>query len=258
MLDRFRQAGTMVTNRYSVPWIDQASRDPFLESVDIARGVFQHFEHLANCAEFVPGIAGQACHDRLLEILEELIVDNTAAGLFCQSDIPNLALCSTPQQFMTAAMNFGFLTRLYLNYGDAVGPLGLGLSRHARSYYDWGMATLANGTTLDLFADWAAVMECPLTAGGTQITSCTWIQIDGGNLLGHNRPHSVAMLLMGHAIDPSLDLCQVARSAFDDPSLTDYWYDMFVEGSGWYKGVSQMMQLAVFGIGGTDVCSDPP
>ena len=106
----------MLVDRYSIPWVDQTLRDPFVNGVDTTRQNWQHFEMLANCAEFVPGPQGAACSSRLDEIVTELATDNLSAGPMCAGDIPSPTQCFTPQQFMINSMMHGFFMRVWLNW----------------------------------------------------------------------------------------------------------------------------------------------
>ena len=58
----------------------------------------------------------------------------------------------------------------------------------------------------------------------------------------------VALLLMAHDIDPSVNLRTVARQAFDAPELPSMWDD-FRSDAGYWKGAAQMLQGMVFGVG---------
>ena len=257
---RFTQQGQMVLDRYSVPWADQGLRDFWTQRVSPERGILQHFENLANCAEFSPGANGALCHSHLLDLLEELVADNFAAGIFCQGDAPSPTVCSQPQQFMQAAMMHGFFTRMLYNYGHIGHPLSSGLrallTTSARVYYEQGMSHLAGGPDIDVAGPWAALLECGLTGGGTGVGICTWLaNSDGTNLLETNKPQSLAALFVAHELDPSVELCPVASQALESPWLLQRWSNYF--GNGWWKGSSQMMQDAVFALGGYETCRSP-
>lgn len=253
--DRFAQAGRMVAGRYGVP---QGDREQYVSEVDVTRQVIQHFEMLANCAEFVPGAQGQACHDRLQQVIGELAQDNLRAGLMCQGDVPVANNCGQPQKFMQNALMYPFFHRYLLNYGDvAGGRIAAALVGDPVNYYDYGMPKLVDGVTVDVNADWASILDCTLTAGGTQVQGCAWVQNGDGDLLWPNKAHTVALMLMAHELDPSIGLCAVARAALDHPSITVGWGDYLANDPGWWKGAAQMMQAMVFGVGGYDVCADP-
>ena len=255
---RFTQQGHMVLDRYSVPWADQNLRDFWTQRVSPERGIIQHFENLANCAEFSPGPDGTSCHERLLELIDELIDENFATGLFCQGDQPSTTVCSQPQQFMQSAMMHGFVVRMLLNYGrtspDREAALERLLTESARVYYEQGMTKVGAGPEIDVAGPWAALLECTLLGGGTSVGNCTWLaNSDGTNLLEVNKPHTLTALFVAHAIDPSVQLCHVARNALEQPWLLERW-DNYL-GNGWWKGSSQMLQDAVFALGGYDTCA---
>jgi hypothetical protein len=252
MRDRFTQAGRNLVARYDIPKSMEAMRDPFVNQVDISRQVIQHFEMLANCAEFAPGQDGADCHNKLLELMDELATDNLAAGIMCQGDIPSASNCDQPQQFMQAALMYLFFHRIYSNYGDVGGLLEQALIDGPRIYYEQGMDKLPDGVTPDLNGVWAALLSCPLSGG--MVGSCTRLQNGDGDLLAHNKPHTLAMLLMADALDPGLGYCDLVRAVYDDPSLPGFWSGTHFNAAGWWKGVDQMMQGAVFGVGLYDTC----
>ena len=252
---RFAQAGRMVAARYGAP---PGEREPFVSEIDVSRQVIQHFEMLANCAEFVPGAQGQACHDRLLEVVGELAQDNLRAGLMCEGDEPDPAACAQPQKFMQNALFYPFFHRYLLNYGDvAGGRIAAALAGDPLNYYEQGMPKLGDGVSVDVGADWASILDCALSAGGTQVQGCAWVQNGDGDLLWPNKAHTVALMMMAHELDPSIGLCAVARAALDDPAITAGWGDYLANDAGWWKGSAQMVQSMVFGVGGYDVCADP-
>jgi hypothetical protein len=69
-----------------------------------------------------------------------------------------------------------------------------------------------------------------------------------------NRPHTLAVMLMAHELEPKLRLCAVAKTLLDDPAVLDFWTDYTSAGPGWMKGTAQMMQSMVFGVGVRDQC----
>ena len=288
--DRFGQAGQTVIDRYD-PSIPEADREAFVNAVNITRQVIQHFEMLANCAEFVPGARGQACQDRLHELVAELARDNLAAGVFCQGevdfgmglngDIPGPpasppSQCYSPQQFMTNALMYPFFHRYWSNYRHAqdadvlntATAVRRALVEMPRALYTGGpggpVPPLEQDGNGDLvpFGDWASILDCTMDPGGTTLVSCVTAD-DGGPLfmLNQNQPHTVALLLMAHDIDPAVGLCEVSRTAYDDPDLTGSPGDggtFDVVGhfnqAGWWKGVAQMLQGVHFGLGIYDTC----
>ena len=107
---------------------------------------------------------------------------------------------------------------------------------------------------------WWNRMECPLTDGGRTVVTCERANDPGADalMLGPNKPHTVGTLLLAHALDPQIRLCEVAQKALDDPNLLAGWDDYFVSGVGWTKGTSQMVQSMAFAIGLAETCHDPP
>ncbi len=284
MRERFRHGGQMILDRYSVPWnpadpgntsdpsqlATQTDRDLFFNAVMPVRGNFQHFELLANCAEFVPGSVGEACDQRLHEILAELANDNLRAGLICQDDVPVDDVCDLPQTFMTNAMMLHFLLRYYGNYGDVQNLAGEGtLSRTLGelmvTFYEQGMDQRPGGGP-DAAGDWAYALGCGLTNGGTQVGTCTRRDTgDGLAMYAANKPHTVALGLIGTGIDPQAGLCSTSRRLLDelfaglDPLANPYGpLDGFADGTGgWWKGSSQAAQMLVYAVAGYDRCADP-
>ena len=284
MRARLRHGGQMLLDRYSVPWnpadpgntsnpnqlATQTDRDVFFNAVMPVRGNFQHFELLANCAEFVRGSVGAACDQRLGEIMDELANDNLRAGLICQDDVPVDDVCDLPQTFMTNAMMYHFLLRYYLNYGDVQNLAGEAtLSRTLGElmvhFYEQGMDQRPSGGP-DSAGDWAYALGCDLTDGATQVATCTRRNTgDGLAMFGANKPHTVALGLIGTQLDPSAGLCQTSRRLFDelfanlDPATNPYGpLADFADGTGgWWKGSNQAAQMLVYAVGGYQGCADP-
>ncbi len=253
--DRFGHAGRTVVDRYDVPWVDQDQRDPFVNGVDLGRGPIQHFEHLANCAEFVPGQLGEDCQAKLEEIVTELVHDNLSSGVLCGEDVPAGNPCSTPQQFMLNAHIYHLFHRVHANYGDVGGLLRRALVESPRAFYTWAIPRLGDGVSIDTGSDWPGGMDCTLTPDRLGVVSCAgWIGSDP--TFFENKPHTVALLLMAHELDPSIGLCLVAKDALDQLAADDAFGGYLANDAGWFKGSAQMMQAMVFAAGGYDVCSD--
>jgi hypothetical protein len=267
LLERFGAQGRTVIFRYDIPRAQQLDREQFVDRVNLDRGPMQHFEGLANCAEFVPGPAGLACRSKLTELLHELAHDNLAAGVVCGADVPtgtdcSMAAGSGAQQFMVNSMFYPFLLRMLLNYGDIVhDDDGASVLRRAlidmpRHYLQYGLNNAMTGSQIDVNGQWAEGLACTLAAGGRAVLDCQHEQIEGGNLFFPNRPHTVALLLMSEWLDPAPTLCGLARQALQDmfpgpdpgdPDGMGPWFG-YANG-GWWKGASQAMQSTVFGVG---------
>ena len=260
--DRFAQAGRTVVLRYDIPKADEIFREEFVSQVDITRQVIQHFIMLANCAEFVPGAQGQQCHDKLMELLVELGEDNLRAGIMCQGDVPAANSCFTPQQFMQNSLIYGFFHRTYLNYGDPSpsGSIARALVEAPLNLYAFGLEKQADGESLVAQGDWAAAMECDLTAGGTEVDSCQPSPDSDNNFFMYapTLPHTAALLLMAHELDPGIELCEIVQEVYEDPDLFAGWGEFLGNESGWWKGAAQMMQSVVFGVGLYDTCDTMP
>ena len=253
--DRFGHAGRTVIDRYDVPWQDQEDRDPFVNGVDLGRGPIQHFEHLANCAEFVPGQLGVDCQARLEEIVNELAGDNLSSGVLCGEDVPAAGPCGTPQQFMMNAHIYHFFHRYHANYGDVAGLLRRALVESPRAFYTWAIPKLGDGVSIATGPDWPGGMDCTLTPDRMDVVSCAgWVGSDPTFL--ENKPHTLSLLLMAHELDPAIGLCQIARDALDQLVAADAFAGNLANGAGWWKGSAQMLQAMVFAAGGYDVCSE--
>jgi hypothetical protein len=254
--DRFEQAGNTVINRYDIPQANQGAREQWVSQVDLTRQVIQHFEMLANCAEFVPGSIGNGGHSKLVEIVTELAQDNLSAGVMCAGDVPAGTTCWTPQQFMQNALMYNFLHRYYRNYGDAAGNLRRALIEIPLRLYEHGLQKQADGVSLVANGNWAAGMRYTLSQDRTQVLAGTPAQDSDGNFFMYNptRPHTAALLLMAHELDPTTGLCAIVKATYDDPVHTAGWSEFMGNGSGWWKGSAQMMQNMVFGVGLYDIC----
>lgn len=260
--DRFRQAGLTMVERYDIPKSMEAERDLYFNQVVPSRGVLQHFEMIANCAQFVPGDAGATCRERLDDLVAELVEDNLSHGVMCSSDIPSESSCWTPQTFMQASMHFAFFVRIQRAIGDPTGgELASALAEIAHNYYVWGLDTAPDGAiATGLGSTWAAGLECDLAPGG--VSACA-VSPDGeGNTSVYlpTRPQMLALMLIGHDLDPSVGgagLCDVYRAAYDAPAIHQaaVW-TWFHEGAGYWKGSNQALQSLVFGVGLYDTCAD--
>ena len=282
--DRFAQAGQTVVDRYD-PQIPEANREEFVNVVNVTRQVMQHFEMLANCAEFVPGARGQQCHDRLLDVVGELSTDNLAAGILCQGQIgagsngeisgpPNLPTqCYTPQQFMQSSLMVPFLHRFWSNYRHSTHAALQAIAQRvqravvesARVLYQETLEH--NGGSLVAQGNWPAGLDCTLNADGTAVVSCDPSPDSDNNLFTYlfSQPQTAALFLMAHDLDPSLEACQAVKAVYDTPTFVGApgmggSFDSVghFEPVGWWKGVSQMMQTVPFGLGLYDVCTDSP
>ena len=191
---RFAQAGSNIAGRYVD---DPSARELFVSERNITRQVIQHFALLANCAEFVPGAEGQACHDKLQNIFEELAVDNLSAGVLCQRDDPatgyawgsfaleaaNPTTCGVPQQFMQNALMLPLFHRIHLNYGDIGGSLRRALWGAPWNFYVNGSAlpivdrpqvadAARPAIRVEDAAPWTNVLQYTLTSARTDVASC--------------------------------------------------------------------------------------
>ena len=72
-----------------------------------------------------------------------------------------------------------------------------------------------------------------------------------------NTPHTLALLLVAHQLDPSIGLCAIARAAMDEVTAARALDGYLSEGAGWFKGSSQVFQGLVFGVGAYEICADP-
>lgn len=251
-VERFSASGAMLVNRYGIPRAQQGSRDPFISSISIQRQKVQHFEMLANCAEFVPGTVGASCHARLMEILSELVQDNLSAGVLCVADVPQGTDCIVDQQFMQNALHLPFLHRVWRNYRDTLPPsvasaLHRTLIEAPRQYLAYGMARGAGGS-IDSNGAWWAQMRCTLDATRTQVLSCADASSTfGSEFYSQNYPHTLSWLLAAQALSPGgPGSCARLLTALDeqlpggsDTGFVGYYVN---NGSGWWKGASQVMQ----------------
>ncbi|MEL7061094.1 MAG: hypothetical protein AAGN46_13820 [Acidobacteriota bacterium] len=281
---RLEQAGREMDDRYDVPRPQEAMRECFVNQVDLTRQVIQHVEMIANCAEFAPGAVGESCHDKLLELLDELAQDNLNGGLMCQrfeadcfgNPPPPATRCSTPQFFMQNALMFQFFHRAWRNYGDPPnGSIRDMLVELPRRLYQDAMPKLADGTSIDpgfgATCDpsdgdgcWWPRMECDLSTDQSQVLACTAARDSDANffMAAHTRPHTVALMLLAHEIDPSVGLCALAEQVYAVDTFTGdpddgqgNWNGVghFVP-IGWWKGTAQMMQGMAFAVGVSDTC----
>ena len=158
---------------------------------------------------------------------------------------------------MQTAMMYPFFHRFYQNYGDAGnGLIRRALTRGPLELYRFGMEKQPDGTSILVTGGWASRMECTLSAGGTEVANCTrGLDSDGNrNMYDFNKPHTVALLLMAHDLDPAVGLCAVAKQAYDNAALAQMWNSNLANDADWWKGSAQMMQSMIFGVGLYDTC----
>jgi hypothetical protein len=200
-----------------------------------------------------------------MEVYDELAEDNAAAGVPCQGDAVTFtppASCFTPAQFIHNSLIHPFFHRLYRNYGDPPSASVRRLLVEAPlALYEWGMEKLPGGVAIDPEGDWAPALACTLNAAGTSVASCAPSPDGDGNLAmyRYNKPHTAALLLLAHEIDPTIAMCERLRDVYDAPGFAQMLGDVgHFDQAGWWKGAAQMMQGLAFGIGVYDTCADPP
>ncbi|MEO1267434.1 MAG: hypothetical protein AAFX99_05005 [Myxococcota bacterium] len=253
LLDRFRQAGQTAVNRYNIPQERQDTREPFVNALPISRQVIQHLELLFNCAQFVPGDAGNACRNRLHTVVAEMAADNLAPGVMCQSDIPENP-CSTPQQFMQAALMFEFFVRYTLTYPGRIPDLRDALVRIGHNYARYGLPRRSD-MSIDPGQDFSAGMRCQLSDDRTETIRCEAIPNSDARTVTWpaNRAHTLAVLFMADQLDPNRMLCTDLVQAFNDPGLEGPMRD-WAGDTGYWKGANQSLQNLIFAIGAEGTC----
>jgi len=281
MRDRFMMAGMTMVNRYDVN-IPENLREDAVNVLNNTRQVIQHFEMLANCAEFVPGNTGLQCHNTLTQLVEEISRDNHKANLLCQgypglvngmnnSDIPVTATptqCLTPQQFMTNSLIYPFYYRYLLNYGDTVNnSIRTMLMVHPLVHLQFGIDRI-NTSQLNPFSGWWSRMFCQLDPSGTQSMTCTAELDSDGNtdMWAYNKPHTAALLYLGNELDSNdiyygVGFCNIMETLYDTVGFTGapgsggIWDGVqHFNQAGWWKGPSQMLQSVIFAVGNYDTC----
>jgi hypothetical protein len=281
MLDRFMMAGITMTNRYDV-LIPEANREDAVNVLNNTRQVIQHFEMLANCAEFVAGSVGQQCHDTLIQLVEEINRDNHQANMLCQgypglingmnnSDIPAGATpteCLAPQQFMVSSLIYPFYYRYLMNYGDTSNnSIRTLLMVHPLTHLQFGIDRV-NTIDINPFSGWWTRLFCQLDPSGTQVMSCVAEFDSDGNtdMWAYNKPHTAALLYMGNALDTTdfyygAEMCNIMQTLFDTtgftgaPGSNGLWDGVqHFNQAGWWKGTAQMLQSMIFAVGNYDTC----
>ncbi len=259
LLDRFRQAGITVLNRYNVPRNKEAIRENAYTQIRPTRQVLQHLEMLMNCARFVPKETGAQCQNKLKTFLTELLEDNLQAGFMCTQDIPSKKHCHGPQQFMINSMHYAFFHRYYRDFEDPTGRLKRALARIVKTYYVYGLKKQRDGRSIDLASPFASRLDCTLKNGGKDVAHCSMGK-DSDNrtaLWNQNKPHTLSLLFLGHELAPKMALCKLTKKAFDDQGLYKNWSGGLKQKVGYWKGANQMLQGIVFAVGGYDHCEDP-
>jgi|GEM_PF-1341579 len=281
MRDRFMMAGITMNNRYDVS-IPENLREDAVNVLNNTRQVMQHFEMLANCAEFVPGSIGAQCHQNLIQLVEEISRDNHKPNMMCQgypglvngmnnSDIPSASTpttCLAPQQFMVNSLIYPFYHRYLLNYGDTSNnSIKSMLMIHPLVHLQFGIDRI-NGVDIDPFSGWWTRLLCQLDVSGTQHQTCSATTDSDGNLdmWAYNKPHTAALLYMGKELDTTdfyygANFCGIMQRLFDTvgftgaPGSNGLWDGVqHFNQAGWWKGTAQMLQSMVFAVGIYDTC----
>ncbi len=254
---RFRQAGRTVVARYqgAPEGAEEADREP----VDLTRPVIEHLELLAGCARFVPGDDGVACDAALHELVGELVRDNLRAGLLCLGDLPDPTRCTTPYHYLQTALLFGFLYRYELDHAGRIPGLREELAAVGRTFYAQALPRAGDGRSIDVAGDFAASLTCTLAEGGEQVETCLPRPDDDDNLAmyGPSKLPALWLLLASCALQPSDDLCEAAKDAYDQDTLYELWRGWQVEGEGYWRGAAQMLQGVAYAVGGYDTCGGP-
>lgn len=254
MRDRFCQAGRTLVDRYGIPRSREMEREEFVSQIDITRQSIQHFEMLANAAEFVPtDELGAASFDgRLREIVRELAEDNLSAGVMCQINEREPAVgdwCFLPQQFMQNSQIYYFFLRYALNYDDNEGVRRM-LVEAPRVLNEYGLPHAADGS-LVVEGDWASRLRVRLSADRTQVVGVE-LAPDSDNQLamyGENKPQTMSLLWISDTLSGERDLSRLAADAADTMDFDASWGSVMMNESGWWKAAAQVMQGTVFGVG---------
>jgi len=189
-------------------------------------------------------------------LVQELARDNLRAGVIAEGDRPPVGSLSQPQQFMQTSMMYPFFYRYYRNYGDIDGHLRRALTQGPLILYRDGMDKQPDGRSILVTGGWASRPECTLSASGTEIVGFTrGLDSDGlRDMYDFNKPQTLALLLIAHSLDPSVNLCSAAKQAYDHPAMADYLNSTISNEAGWWKGADQAMQSLIFGVGLYDTC----
>ncbi|MEM9073778.1 MAG: hypothetical protein AAGE52_35130 [Myxococcota bacterium] len=243
--DRFEAAGRTVLERYA----PDGPRERFFTARDLSRQTTQHFEMLANCAQFVPGEAGNTCRERLHELVRELYEDNLRGGVVCTLDEPS-GRCEMPQQFMINALMVPFFVRYLRTWPRRLPELRETLLAYATTYRRYG---LSDPIDVDAAETFAARLACNLNADRS-IADCELQSDSDGNtyMYRETRPQTLAALIQLEAL--AGDDCALS-AAVDDPRLMPMLDSWAPEGAGFWKGASQMLQGVVYAAGLSERCA---
>ncbi|MBL8949225.1 MAG: hypothetical protein JNK82_00515 [Myxococcaceae bacterium] len=241
--DVFAQACRSAVRRYGgsgprMMWVDERT---------IARQTVQHYNMLRYAAEFVrdPQLAAQ-CRDLLLDIVDELQRDNLFGGIACSADTGNQASCTTETGFMYSSLSSELLWGVATQWRPGV----MGTVRTmAQQYHDVMMAKQQGSTELDVGATWAQFLRCTFSGGA--LVSCIGQQGNEPAYLEERISH-LSVMLIG---EPAL--CATGARALTAALEADLWsgWTNPASGAGWYKGASQAMLNAVYGIGIAEACA---
>lgn len=258
LLDVFARACRSAIARYpnAATLDEQMTRDEYLAQRRFTRGTVQHFNMLRYAAAFVtdPALAEQ-CETRLHEIVQELAVDNFFAGIACSADFGNATSCTTNEHFMYSALFHDFLDDYARRYAGS--PLADTVRNTivtmGRAYYDTVMTKQANGE-IDVGGAWGSALTCSFSGG--VVASCSNEHYAFSALFDERANHT-SVLLMSNALAPLAGRCSIGARALTQ-ALDSGALESSVDGQGfdvgWWKGASQNMRNAVYGVGVAEAC----
>lgn len=247
--DAFWRGGTTFIGRYNVPRSQQASRDIYVSSLGIVRGVVQHVNTLRYAAEFSVR-DNQLFQNKLSEVINEYVLDNLQGGIPCANDYGNENTCGTGASFMNAALLIETFRDYMRNWGDINGVIGNMVSTYAQQHYALMTITANN-------VDSPTGFQCTFNNG--QVTGC--IPYTGGEpSYDHEQPIIVSMLLIAQDLDPSINLCTPLVAALPTALNLGGYQGYYQSGGGWFKGSAQGMRDVIHGIGVAEICgqAQPP
>lgn len=262
VLDRFRQAADAFRLRYDKPITQQGERGPDqrieLASLDGSRGgesLFQHLEMLQNCAEFVPGKAGDDCLSLLDAVYDELVIENIVAKTACAGDpAPTTSCLARSYELLGrsgALTIFRYITALRPDTATS-NALRAMLVESGRQLVEKLLPTLQPKNVLDTSVDWPLVMQC--TRNGDALDSCAPSNAPVDQADKAWRPSLLALVFIAAELDPSFDPCPLLINTYNDLNLYAGWLSLVATGASWDARTSAMLQSAIFAVGGLDRC----
>jgi hypothetical protein len=245
LLDNFVRAGATMVDRYVAN-----GRSQFVNERVMGRQTMQHVNMLKYASRFTKNPTIQAGYqNKLTEIMTEFATENLAGGMLCEGENINTQ-CQTDQSFMIAALHYSVFTDYLINWGDINGVIKTALVNYAREYFQKNIPGSATGN-IDVGGDWGTFIQCTFQPS---LNCQRFREPDLENALFNEKSADTGVMMIGHWLDPSINICEPLSGILDDFVDPNNGIDPF-NGAGWIKDNSQAMREFVHALGVSESCT---